>query len=1578
MRFSSYRTCLVTATALSGALWSNAAWADCVSQAPVHPEQVVCDAPGTLGWNGSATDGIVVTINNAGSVLTSPGGPALISTGANSAVINFSGSFSGGVPTYGIDAGSPTNMAIAVGGNSIVTNASGAAIYGSIDFLNASGTDVNVLNNNYSSTGGTNHIGLIDGDITAAGNFTLNNAGLMGWDANVNVVQTGAGTVNISNGVDGGYVTGFSGAYPYQNGFIWGSGTVISTDGSTTLVNHGGGNGMGSLINGDVILGQLGTGTSTLINGSTTYGNATIMGNVTMADLNNTITNDGTITGDVLMDGTGTNIFNAGSTDSTGDNGFRMAGVPVDGSGNATGVGTGTLTGHSGANNILNLNGVDASTLQASVVNFYTINKNDSGYWTIGAQLAADEAQTVNINDGGLIVTNADFLDTSVGTTVVLSDGTSLNFSGVAAGTFSGNIVDATGASTGAVSITGANATTFSGTNTYSGPTTIDGGTLITGSDGALSPNSDFTIENGGTLTINNDVALKSLTDAGTGPNTVDLNGTATGLTLTGGTWGANGGTITGTGTLTKSGTGTLGLEGANAVNLSAQGTFVINNGAVDVDVANAIGSTTAVEVNSTGTTTGVLNVNQSDVIGSLAGTGANAQVNIATGATLDTGGLNTSTTYEGQITGDGALVKSGTGIMTLTGANSYTGGTTINGGAIEGFAGTGASLVGNFALANAGTGLVFDQAGLPPSGPQSGTYAGDITGVAGTNVQFFGDPSTTLTLTGDNSGFAGTMNFGAGTSTIGQGGTVSIGAANNVGSGTLLFYDGVLQTTADMTLANAVMVQATGGGGTFNTDTGTTLTLSGGVSGAGALDKIGDGTLVLTGPSTYTGGTTVSAGTLQGEAGYSIQGDILNNATVRMWGAFQTYDGNMSGTGDVVIYNNGGAPMGFTGANTYSGTTTIDLGAELNSFSADALSPNSTFVVNGTLTSLIGGTNTIGGLSGSGLVVAADTLNIGANDSSTTFDGTFATGGYFGSSSVNVNKIGTGTLTLSGAGSTLTGLLDVQGGTLAIAPTGSITVADASVESGATMYVDGSLTATDTVPANNIVVQTGGLLKGGVGTTPGVITGTVLNDGTVQPGHSPGILNVVGSYTQGATGTLTVNVNATSTAPVAGTDFGQLNVSGTPGTATLAGTLNVVQNGGLYVAGTAYDIITTTGGITGDFTSVTGNVISPFITLSNATAAGGGVVGNDYRLVVVRSAYNTVALNPNQVAVANGLQALVGASGTAATVVKIDNMTAAQAQALFAATSPEPYAAYATALQDQGEMFTRQVDGRIAAISDPDKTGVWVNGYGQWGNGKDKDYRFGSDQRIIGIAGGADFAVSGLRLGLGVGYSEDKLTYLQGNSSGKSKSWQVGAYASYGMGGLHVDAQAAYVSGDITATKLVNAGSGVTLINGTASADTKGHVFHGTVNIGYDVGTANMKLQPYVGLDFTSGHVNGFTETGMGVLDLTVADIKADRTDIVAGFRFSAPTGMITPYVNAAYHYRLNDSTRNVTAWFDGLTGSPFTVTGINSGRSRFDVDAGISAKVGAMASVFVGYQGTFRDDINSHGVNGGFRLSF
>ncbi len=1567
MKIRMIRVSLAAATALSGALWSTAAMADCVSQAPVNPDQVVCDNPGTSGWNGAATDNQVVTVLAGATVSTNVGGPALISTGTTSAVINFGGLFDpAGVTTYGIDAATATTGAVSVGGGSIVTNSSSAAIRGAIDFGSATGTTTNILNNNYSTTGGADNIGLIDGEVSAQGNFTLNNQGIMGWDDYVSVSQTGAGTVIIHNGIDGGYISSFSGDYDFQNGYISSLGTAITTEGNTTLVNHGGGGNLGGLIDGDVVLGTGATGASALINGSAVHGNATIIGDVTMADLNNTVTNDGTITGNVTMNGTGSNTYNAGSLGSAGDNGLHLPGAQIDANGAPTGTVAGTLTGlaANSANNVLNLNGTGTSTLQTGVniLNFGVVNKNDAGTWVIKNTLdgAAGELVTVNLNAGVLSLDNAAFLGSDATTVNNSSTGGtegSLLFNGTAAGTFAGNITG-----TGTVGVTGPSATTLTGTNSHSGSTYIVDGTLNANSDGALSSNSDLYMTNS-ILNVNADVTALNLFDDTGSTNSIVISADSS-LGVAGGDYGSNGGTISGPGAFIKYSTGTLDLSGTDQI---APGSLIVNDGIVNV-AGGALSSLTAVQVNSTATTAGVLNVNASDTIGSLAGTGADAEVNLAAGANLDVGGLNTSSTFAGMIAGAGSLTKNGSGILSLTGANSYTGGTTVNDGAVMGFVGTGASITGDFVLNNDGF-LTFNQL-LPAGGAQSGAYAGDVTGAATAYMQFIGNSTTTVTLTGDNSGFAGTSTFGGGTSTIGQGGTVSIGSASNIGTGTMQFYDGVLQTTATMTLANNVSLQTTGGGGTFSPDGDTTLTLSGPISGGGALLKTGAGTLILGGTSSYTGGTTVAAGTLQGIAGASIQGDILNNATVVLNGSSQTYAGDMSGTGNVVI----DGTVGLAGTNTYSGTTTVAEGSVLGALSVDGLSPNSTIILDGALGDLIGGfvgDQTIGALSGGATgTVQTDgaTLTTGANDASTTFAGQILAG------SGSLVKVGTGTFTLSGTGSELLGNLGVNAGTLSL--TGSLTSATTSVDSGATLSVDGTLTS----PA--VAIAAGGRLVGGLGTVAGNIVGDVTNEGTISPGHSPGILAITGSYTQTGTGTYAAEVLANGTGTVvAGVDYDRIAVSGTPGTATLAGTLALTRNGSLYVAGTGYDIITTTGGISGNFTTVTGATVSPFLTLSNATASGGGVQGNNYRIVVARTAaYNTVATNPNQVAVANGLTGMIGSTGASATINQIDNMTAPQAQALFAALNPEPYAAYATALLDQGNLFTRQVGNRLSLNGGEDRaTGIWITGYGSWGDGKDRgDYRIGSDHSITGFAAGVEMGSENLRFGLAGGYSEDEVEFLQGNSSGKSKSWQIGGYAGYVSGGFRIDGQVAYISGDITATKAVNAGSGLTLIQGTAGVDTTGDVVKGSITAGYDLGGESFTFTPYAGIEYANGKVKGFTETGMGALGLTVNDIEADRTDLVVGARLGANLGTVRPFLNASYRYDLEDHPGTVAAYFNGVSAAPFSVAAIGMGRSAVEVDAGLSAGIGSSVNVFAAYQGAFRNDRDSHGVSAGIRMAF
>ena len=206
---------------------------------------------------------------------------------------------------------------------------------------------------------------------------------------------------------------------------------------------------------------------------------------------------------------------------------------------------------------------------------------------------------------------------------------------------------------------------------------------------------------------------------------------------------------------------------------------------------------------------------------------------------------------------GSGGLVKIGTGPLQLGGANNYTGTTTISGGTLQFIASGSASSAtavtvnagGTFDLNGfnetitslAGAGGVTLGSGTLTAGAATTTYSGVMSGAGG----FTKTGAGTMTMSGVNT-YTGTTTINAG--------VISIAAVTGIGNATnaLTLNGGTLTASVALTTARPITLGVNGG--TFNETANATFTLSGTISGPGALAKIGTRTLALTGTNTYLG----------------------------------------------------------------------------------------------------------------------------------------------------------------------------------------------------------------------------------------------------------------------------------------------------------------------------------------------------------------------------------------------------------------------------------------------------------------------------------------------------------------------------------------------------------------------------------------------------------------------------------------------------------------------------------------------------------------------------------------------------
>ena len=630
---------------------------------------------------------------------------------------------------------------------------------------------------------------------------------------------------------------------------------------------------------------------------------------------------------------------------------------------------------------------------------------------------------------------------------------------------------------------------------------------------------------------------------------------------------------------------------------------------------------------------------------------------------TVDGAGSNI---ISGAISGTGALIKNGSGPLTLSSANTYSGGTTINAGKVS----LGNATALGTAAVTVGAGGTLDLSTYSPANAVTlaGTGAGGLPALYGSSATNQPALSTQVTLSADatagavadvkTNGLVVTqgVNLGGHTLTITSGRFVSSSTSSvlingnvNVNSGAVLYFGsfnlGTVMSTSgaitnsgtidirdyDNTNSSSVQTIYLNGGQLSN---GGLVAPSPGNGGGTAYQAMMNGINVLPAGGTLAGnnwafgvnlhftGPLTGSGPLTNASsqGISLDGDpsgytgtLYNNGALYFNGpAAQVFNGTL--TGATGIQKKGANTLTLSGANTYTGGTTLGGGVVMANAAetAGVSGPlGKSAAVNAGNISFAGGTLQYGpanayDYSGRFSTAAGQAVSVDVNGQSVTF-----------------------ATPLNASGETLTLTNSTGSGRLVLTATNTGT--------GVTAVYGGALLVNGIIGTNTVTVASGGTVGG-----TGIIRGATAIQfaGTLAPGYT----NI---------GTLTVSntLNLAGNALMRTSKNGGVltnDVAFISGALTEGGSLIVTNIGtNAFAAGDRFKLFTA-GSYTGSFTNLTLPALNPGLQwYTNTLAASGAIAVSNVTFTLAYAAGTNGTLSGATAQTVN-----YGASGSTVTAV--------------------------------------------------------------------------------------------------------------------------------------------------------------------------------------------------------------------------------------------------------------------------------------------------------------------------------------
>jgi fibronectin-binding autotransporter adhesin len=466
---------------------------------------------------------------------------------------------------------------------------------------------------------------------------------------------------------------------------------------------------------------------------------------------------------------------------------------------------------------------------------------------------------------------------------------------------------------------------------------------------------------------------------------------------------------------------------------------------------------------------------------------------------------------------------------------------------------------------------------------------SGSTITLGGGTTLAFTNASGTVTIASTLAGSGALTKAGSGTLTLSSAsneanmsgaitvtaGTLQIGNDDYLSSGTLTLDGGTLTNgAAGYTLDNAIVIGASGA--TINVGGGggaTQMTITGVISGTGTLLKNGQAILQLDGDNTFSGATSLTAGTIIANHANALgttagSTTVASGATVRVTGGLTVAEAfTIAGTGKTVSGVDYGALHLVSGTTTLSGAITFTGDANVSAASGATLTLSGVlgggaFNLNktdaGTL--VLSNTGNEAGLTG-GTTVTAGTLSIASDDHLAGGTVTLAGGTLANSAIVTIdNAIDvTSASTVSAASNMVLGGVVSGSGALTQSGAGTLTLSASNTYSGAVSVTAGTLALSNgaaLADTATVALSSGTALSLLASETIGALSGAgnvTLSSHTLTVSQSTdttlsGVISGTGGLTKTGSGTLTLSASNTYTGATT-VSAGGLTLGGAGGT---------------------------------------------------------------------------------------------------------------------------------------------------------------------------------------------------------------------------------------------------------------------------------------------------------------------------------------------------------------------------------------------------------------------------------------------